>query len=78
MRRESDAVRPELAHIGRERCNVNSDRASGKEPLEAADAGKKPYRAPSFEFERVFEVAALACGKVFSSQSGCRSSRKSS
>jgi hypothetical protein len=39
---------------------------------------KKPYKAPSFRFEPVFEVAALACGKVFATQGGCRFSRKAS
>src|SRR6266853_823661 len=35
---------------------------SASEPCEAGV--KKPYKAPSFRFEPVFEVAALACGKV--------------
>ena len=39
---------------------------------------KKPYKTPSFRFEPVFEVAALACGKVFSTQGSCRASRKAS
>jgi hypothetical protein len=46
---------------------------------EKCEAGvKKPYKAPSFRFEPVFEVSALACGKVFSSIGGCRFSRKAS
>jgi hypothetical protein len=39
---------------------------------------KKPYTAPSFKFEPVFEISALACGKVQSTQSGCAHSRKAS
>ena len=39
---------------------------------------KKTYKAPSFRFEPVFEVSALQCGKIFSTQSGCHSSRKAS
>ena len=39
---------------------------------------KKPYQAPTFRFEPVFEVSALACGKVFATQGGCRFSRKAS
>jgi hypothetical protein len=39
---------------------------------------KKTYKPPSFRFEPVFEVSALACGKVFASQSGCRFSRRAS
>jgi hypothetical protein len=44
---------------------------------EKGEAGvKKPYKAPSFRFESVFEVSALACGKVTPSQSGCKFNRK--
>lgn len=31
---------------------------------EQTAARKKPYSAPSFRFERVFETSALACGKT--------------
>ena len=55
--------------------NVMNVDSSG-EPREAG--AKKPYKAPSFRFEPVFEVAALACGKVFATQGGCRHSRKAS
>lgn len=30
----------------------------------AARKGRKPYSKPAFQFERVFETTALACGKV--------------
>jgi hypothetical protein len=53
-----------------------TDKESSSEPRKA-DL-KKPYKAPSFRFEPVFEVAALACGKVFHTQGGCRFSRKAS
>ncbi len=49
---------------------------SSGEPREAGV--KKPYQAPTFRFEPVFEVSALACGKVFATQGGCRFSRKAS
>jgi len=39
---------------------------------------KKPYKAPSFKFEPVFEVSALSCGKLSSTQSGCHHVRKAS
>ena len=39
---------------------------------------KKPYKAPSFRFESVFEVSALACGKTFGSEASCIHSRKAS
>jgi len=40
--------------------------------------GKKPYRKPAFRHERVFETAALSCGKISSTTFGCISSRKTS
>jgi hypothetical protein len=58
---------------------LNIDNSSrGKPREEAASPTKKPYKAPSFRFEPVFEVSALACGKVFGTQGSCRSSRKAS
>ena len=47
-------------------------------PAEPQKAEKKPYEAPAFRFERVFEVSALSCGKRFETQSGCHQNRKSS
>lgn len=54
---------------------VTNKDSSGK----PRDTGvKKPYRTPSFRFEPVFEVSALACGKVDTTQSACHASRKAS
>jgi hypothetical protein len=39
---------------------------------------KKPYCKPAFRHERVFETAALSCGKIASTVFGCISSRKTS
>ncbi len=39
---------------------------------------KKPYDTPSFRFERVFEVSALSCGKISSTQGACHSNPKKS
>ncbi len=39
---------------------------------------KKPYQKPAFQYERVFETTALACGKVNISQHQCQFNRKSS
>jgi hypothetical protein len=39
---------------------------------------KKPYVKPSFEYERVFETMALACGKLSPTQSQCRFNQKNS
>jgi hypothetical protein len=45
----------------------NSTTQKAKEAVTA----KKPYRKPEVRFERVFEVMALVCGKVFSTQLTC-------
>lgn len=37
---------------------------------------KKPYQAPAFRSERVFEVSALICGKINGTQQTCRTNRK--
>ncbi|HYW66854.1 MAG TPA: hypothetical protein VFB10_09130 [Candidatus Dormibacteraeota bacterium] len=39
---------------------------------------KRPYVKPSFEYERVFETMALACGKLSPTQAQCRFNRKNS
>ena len=39
---------------------------------------KKPYRKPEVRFEKVFEVMALVCGKVFNTQLSCHGNRKTS
>jgi hypothetical protein len=39
---------------------------------------KKPYKKPSFQYERVFETMALSCGKVNFTQQQCRFNRKNS
>jgi hypothetical protein len=51
-----------------------NDKASETAPLQE----KKPYTTPSFRFESVFEISALACGKVQSTEGGCAHSRKAS
>jgi hypothetical protein len=33
---------------------------------------KKPYLKPQFRYERVFEMQALACGKVHAAQQQCQ------
>jgi hypothetical protein len=57
---------------------LNKDNSSGEQTQEPKTTAKKPYSAPSFSFEKVFEVAALACGKVHATEHNCRLSRKSS
>jgi len=50
---------------------------SASEP-EAGRPSKRPYREPAFEYERVFETMALACGKVAPTNFQCRFHRNSS
>jgi len=55
------------------------DGAAGAKTSGSAEAKKKrPYVKPSFEYERVFETMALACGKVSPTQAQCRFNRKNS
>jgi hypothetical protein len=54
----------------------NTKNDSTGEPQEAAP--KKPYEAPAFRYERIFEVSALSCGKVNPTQGACHANRKAS
>jgi hypothetical protein len=47
-------------------------------PLEARQTPRKPYRKPAVRYERVFEVQALTCGKVQTTQGECHYNRKTS
>jgi len=47
-----------------------------RQELTRETKGKKPYRKPAFRYERVFETAALTCGKIYSVQQTCVTSRK--
>ncbi len=37
---------------------------------------KRPYHKPAVRHERVFEVSALTCGKVQTTQASCAHNRK--
>lgn len=51
---------------------MNSNNASEGKAHEVADpTAKKPYKAPSFRFESVFEVSALSCGKINDTEGNC-------
>ncbi len=41
-------------------------------------AVRQPYQKPAFRYERVFEMMALSCGKISSTQSACKFVRKTS
>lgn len=38
---------------------------------------KKPYRKPTYRYEKVFETRALACGKIHPTEFQCRFHRHS-
>jgi hypothetical protein len=51
---------------------MNNDNPNKSETHAIADLReKKAYKAPSFRFESVFEVSALACGKTGGTQNDC-------
>jgi len=39
---------------------------------------KRPYKKPTFQYERLFETYALSCGKVGTVQQSCRNNTKNS
>jgi hypothetical protein len=45
---------------------------------ETVPGTKKAYHKPEFRFEHVFEVRALSCGKVSTTQSQCSSTLSAS
>jgi len=52
---------------------------AGETPaLQGEQARKKPYHKPAVRHERVFEVSALTCGKIQSTQASCAHTRKNS
>jgi hypothetical protein len=55
-----------------------SNDTNSNEKTPAPLAAKKPYKTPTLKFESVFAVSALACGKMASTQSGCKFSIKTS
>ena len=58
---------------------LNTDNSSTDMARESSGSTeKKPYKTPAFRYEPVFEVSALSCGKLSSTQSGCRLVTKAS
>jgi hypothetical protein len=56
---------------------LNND-SNSNEKIPQTAVAKKPYKTPTLRFESVFEVSALACGKLTTTQSGCKFSTKAS
>jgi len=57
---------------------LKNNKSSGQIEREPKTAAKRPYVVPAFRFDKVFEVTALACGKVHSTEHKCRVSRRAS
>jgi hypothetical protein len=61
---------------------MNGKRKRGKLgdglPPEGGAEGRKLYCKPDYQYEKVFETMALACGKIAATQSQCKFNRKSS
>jgi len=57
---------------------VKDNSAATEKPPIQQEKAKKPYHKPSFRHERVYETMALACGKMYSTESVCRFNRKTS
>jgi hypothetical protein len=58
-----------------------SDSEKRKGPASAFEPAlrpKRPYHKPTVRYERVFEVQALTCGKVQTTQGSCHSNRRTS
>jgi hypothetical protein len=57
-----------------------NDQEKNKEQDEAGAAGKlkqkRPYKKPTFRYERVFETNALSCGKVGTTEQSCKLNAK--
>jgi hypothetical protein len=73
MRSQIDAISTKLAEGAYYMASVTKKDSSG-EHLEAAV--KEVYKAPSFRFESVFEVTALSCGKISTTQAICSKNSK--
>lgn len=61
-----------------EEIQMSAEKREERDPQAPAEppAKKKPYHKPEFVCERVFETAALACGKIQTTQSQCKFNRK--
>jgi hypothetical protein len=58
---------------------IRKDRpAKETEPVGANSKGRRPYKKPDFQHEKVFETMALACGKLSPTQAQCRFNRRNS
>jgi hypothetical protein len=57
---------------------VNDPTKQGAAETCASSRKKKAYQKPAFRYERVFETAALWCGKISTTQWSCKASVRTS
>jgi len=69
---------PEQQEAGITASGPALSEANGTPALQREQARKKPYHKPAVRHERVFEVSALTCGKIQSTQASCAHTRKNS
>jgi hypothetical protein len=58
--------------------SMTTEHSKTSNPSEGDKGSKRAYIKPAFRHEKVFEVMALACGKVSGNQAGCKNNRKTS
>jgi hypothetical protein len=72
------AAMPQPSGSGFDDCfAAQKDCSAGGEGV-SSGKGKKPYKKPSYRYERVFETMALSCGKVGPTEFQCRFNRRNS
>jgi hypothetical protein len=67
-----DAATPEPAWNGFDDRSVTRENDGVAEETVSPRSERKPYRKPSYRFEKVFETMALSCGKITATQFQCR------
>jgi hypothetical protein len=75
MYRQFRGERGKLREVEMSESRGTKGMASGRE---AKLRPRRPYHKPTVRYERVFEVQALTCGKVYDTQGSCRFNHKSS
>jgi hypothetical protein len=79
MRKSGDLHSLPISQTAQPDCGTLSHPSTIEIPVRNQSAAdKKPYRRPTYRFERVLETMALSCGKVAPVEFQCRFNRKNS
>lgn len=84
MRDDIERVSSSVAETPQPAWDSLDDRSATQKDVTVGDASvgsreeKKPYKKPTYRFEKVFETMALSCGKVHGVESQCRFNRHTS